>query len=107
MAPNARGVVDDILAEHKVRNSRVGVLGPFGHRVRPALAHAAGLGRLQTASGTAAGHPVADAVRVLMHDNVVLKRSVALRAREIPEEHTHAPGLAATRMTLEHSRNRR
>ena len=44
---------------------------------------------------SATGHPVADPVRVLVDDDVVLERPVALGTREVPQEHPHLSGLTA------------
>ena len=67
---------------------------PFRERVRPALAHAPRLRRLQAAPGPAPGHAVREPVRVLVRDDVVLERAVAVGARQVPDEHAHVPALA-------------
>ena len=89
MRAEARRVVRDIRRDNKAAHLRVLMLCPIRHRVRPALAHARALVRLQAARRPAARHAVRDPVRVLAHRHVVLKRPIALRVRRVPQEHRH------------------
>ena len=90
---NARGVIGDVLAHNVVGDGSVFVLGPLSERIRPAFAHPASLVRLQTPARTTPGHAIGDAVRVLVHGDVVLKCAVALGAGQVPKEHRHLAAL--------------
>lgn len=99
MGPDASRVVDHVLAQYEVdgcgvlrvpaflhaRQSLVYKKGRaqeriedlLGHGIRPTLAHATSLGGLQAAPGSAAGHSVGNAVRVLVYHDVVFERTIA------------------------------
>lgn len=69
----------------------------LGHRVRPALTHAASLGALQALPSSPARHPVSYAVGILVHNDIVLERAVTLRAGCGEKVHAHVPALAIGR----------
>jgi len=61
-SPNAIGVVSDVVPWDIICNCPALLLGPLCKGVGPTLAHSAGLGGLQTPSGTSATHTIGDAV---------------------------------------------
>jgi hypothetical protein len=57
---DASAVGDHVLAHHVVGDGSGGLLGPEGHGVGPALAHAAGLSGLEARASSTTGHAVGD-----------------------------------------------
>jgi hypothetical protein len=88
----------NIAAHGEVRSGvgRTRLLSPIGKSVRPALAHSTSLGGLKAATSASTGKAVREAVTILVHDNVILKSTIAVGGGVGPGEHAHLAGLAVS-----------
>lgn len=76
VCPDTCCAVGNILTHDVVSDGGTLLLCPLGHCVRPTLTHTASLGGLETATSSTTGHAVGDAVRHLMHGDVILESTV-------------------------------